>query len=309
MFIFLIFPFRALALETDNYFVWKTELKDSSHKINEYLNREIIEVLSTSTGDSCEELTNSISKSFASYFVHDDPIANWLMQNLDQHEMHPDRTDYVEESIYRDPYLFYIPKFGLAPNIQVSRRYFGMDKLSHFGATGKHYYDRYRKALKRGKSDTVAMREAISYGIREENTLYGYWASGVFSFADLEADYQGMLFYKNLCASTVNPYLEKRESGQWAMRRSVDIKDYVNAYWDESYNLSYRLPKNWKKVSRIIKADYCSLLHTKRVKDRFDLYSEDQPSFSVQHLRTLQDENSPKVPNPLLAQSLETLCH
>lgn len=306
--LFILLSFSAYCLEADNYIVWDKELDDSSIEINQFFNEKIHEAILDSRGTSCSQITKKISKTFASYFVNDDPIANWLMQQLDTNKMYPLTTDYVSESIYRDPFLFYIPKFGLSPSIQVRGRYFGMDKLSHFGATGMHYFNKFNHALSRGKSVTQAYQLAIDHGIREENTLYGYWASGVFSFADLEANFQGMLFYKNLCSSPTRPYLAKRNDESWYLKKPFDIKKYVSGFWDESYNLSYRLPGNWKKVSNVLRRDYCPLIQTIQVTERFNQYSDDFPSFSVTHLKALQRSRDSKVPNPLIKQSLEALC-
>lgn len=291
------------SLETDNYFAWTLQLNDSSSRIDEFFNQQIAEQVSQTPSASCEELTDKVAKRFASYLVHDDPIAQWLMPRLSVEEIRPADFAWVAESIYRDPFRFYIPKFGLAPNIQVNDVYFGLDKLSHFGATGKLYYDRYRKALKSGRSEAEARQAAIDHGIREEKTLYGYWASGVFSYADLEADYQGMLFYLDLCAGSTAPFVRKDAAGQWTVAAAFSIAKYVNGNWDETFNPSYRLPGNWQKVAPVLKAEYCDLRHTPIVLERMNHYQTMPASFSVSYLATLD-----VLPDPREEQDFEALC-
>ena len=49
-------------------------------------------------------------------------------------------------------------------------------------------------AIKKGDSHKVSMEKAIDLGIIGEKNILGRYASGVFSFADLEANFQGLLF-------------------------------------------------------------------------------------------------------------------
>ncbi len=131
----LILPMTAVALETDNYIVWGQELKDSSSHINHFFSENIelaLQNIPLHADKSCVQMTKLIAKDFASHLVHDNPVENWLFKRLTSQEMYPENMNYVHGSIYREPYLFYIPWFGLAPNIQVNGFYFGTDKLSHF---------------------------------------------------------------------------------------------------------------------------------------------------------------------------------
>lgn len=304
----LLMPLSARALETDNYHAWNYELADSSALINQLLNERVVETLKTSQAKTCRQVTAAIAKNFASYFVHDDPITDWLMPQLTPEQVRPLSRDYVSESIYRDPFRFYIPRFGLAPNIQVNDFYFGLDKLSHFGATGKLYLDAYQKALRSGADEASALARAIDHGLQEENTVYGYWASGVFSYADLEANFQGLRFYQRLCDAGAGSYLQQDQSKTWSLVQAIDIADYVNAHWDETFNPSYFLPGNWRKIAPVLQANYCSLRHTRLVQERFLRYQKSQRSFSVEHLSALRAMGHRHVPDPSVDQSLEQLC-
>lgn len=266
----------AMALETDNYLAWDKTLSDSSAHINRFLSDSIKSALTQIPNHrmkSCDEMTVLIGKEFESRLVHDNPVENWLFTILTDKEMFPSDLHYVEDSIYREPYRFYIPWFGLAPNIQVNGYYFGTDKLSHFASTGMIYFRIFRDQIRKNKSSLAALKRAIDWGIRDEKTVHGFWASGVFSYADLEANYQGLLFFQRFC-STENSFLQRSNDGNWSLVNPPEIKEFINGAWDESYLLSYRKPLNWKKVAAIIKAKYCEKFQTTRVQKRFSYYKE-----------------------------------
>ena len=264
---------KVFALETDNYIVWDKDLKDSSASINRYMN-ELIED-SRSRSSSCEQMSKIVGSRLRSVLVHHNPIENWLMQNLSSAEVFPTSIHYVSQSIYRDPFLPHIPKFGLAANVQVNDYYFGTDKLSHFASTGYDYYKIYQKSLKAGLSPKMALYRAIDFGVRDEKTLHGYWASGVFSYADLEANYQGLRFYLGLCTSSEDAFR---------------IEDYVNGYWDETFYHSHRLSRNWLKVSKVLSSTVCYLKSSPRVTSRMSYYTRTSvPSPSMKYLDSLSD--------------------
>lgn len=299
----LCLPFSSFALETDNYLAWNRQLRDSSTHLNQYLSDSIGNALANIPDHetkSCEEMTSLISKQFESHLVHDNPVENWLFRVLTNEELYPDNLHYVEDSIYREPYRFYIPWFGLAPTIQVNGYYFGTDKLSHFSSTGMIYYKIFQTELRRRNSQSIALKKAIDWGVRDEKTLHGFWASGVFSYGDLEANFQGMRFYQRFCSGR-NSYLQKSRNGEWILSVLPDIREFINGSWDESFLLSYRKPENWKNVSVVLKNNYCEKFQSIEVQKRFSYYTKTlKLSESQEYLSQL---NSLPV-----AQSFTALC-
>lgn len=295
----LLTSLGAQALETDNYLVWNRELKDSAHHIDRYFSETISAALKRIPDHekmSCEQVTMEVSREFISRLVHDNPVENWLFSELDEDEMFPRNLNYVEESIYREPYRFYIPWFGLAPNIQVNGFYFGTDKLSHFASTGRTYFKIYRKHLAGGSTSEDAEKKAIDWGIQDEKTLHGFWASGVFSYADLEANYQGLKFYKDLCEKN---HLQKIGNA-WVLSKETRISDYVGPGWDETFEASYRQPGNWQKVAPALKNIYCPVSGDPAVIRRMRYYRQNfKPSLSRSYLDSLS------LPEP---QSFSALC-
>ncbi len=310
--ILLTLSLNAFSLETDNYLTWNLELEDSSEKINHYLEKEINKALSEINSKSkpltCFEVTSKIAMRFKARFVHDNPIETWLLKNLDPNEFYPATRDYIEESIYRVPYRFYLSSFGLAPNIQVKNIYFGMDKLTHFTSTGRHYFTIFQGKMKRSPSLEEAEKAAIDYGLLDEMTLHGFWASGVFSYADLEANYRGLQFYKNFCFNKNKNYLRKNEEHKWILIKSPRIEDYVSPLWDETFNPSYFLPNNWKKILPTIKEEYCFMRKENKVRNRIQYYKEiTRSSFSEQYIQSLKNQDSLTTPYDL-HQTLANVC-
>jgi hypothetical protein len=86
--------------------------------------------------------------------------------------------------------------------IKVYGVYFGTDKLVHFHQLGSQYYDRYQMLLRRGMAPEEARREVVEYfsekAVLAEGRGFGTLLTGVYSNADMVANYLGFLFLLNL---------------------------------------------------------------------------------------------------------------
>lgn len=300
--LFTLFMTNAFALETDNYIVWDRDLRDSRQDVNQYFSAEIEKVLEQNAGKnkSCKDIKAAIAKNFKSIGVKDNPVENYIVSHLKKDQFYPHTFDYIPESIYRDEFLPHLSMFGLSPNIQVNGYYFGTDKLSHFASTGYLYYLIWSASQKKG--ETEALVTAITYGVKDEQSLHGYWASGVFSFADLEANFQGLQFYRRMCGEK-DPYLKQSETGDWKLVKKPDFAEYVSGDWDESYRNSYFVSGNWNKVAPVLE-NYCENLNSVRVRLRHLYYkTTTKKSFSSLYLEGLKQANVIKKP-----QSLKALC-
>ena len=115
----------------------------------------------------------------------------------------------------------------LSPNIKVTGKKkksfrIGVDKLGHFAQQGYEYWE---LVTRKGKT----IKEAKSYGSLTEIGKYGLgedmpFGTGVYSFADLEANLQGYKFYKWLETS--------------APSSTFALKDYVSQKWNEEINVN-----------------------------------------------------------------------
>lgn len=122
----------------------------------------------------------------------------------------------------------------MADNLLVNKICIGDDKLGHFFQQGWEYFRRFRR-ISRRNSKTVedGQRAAERYGDRLERGKFGLRGSGVYSKADLEANRQGLLFYREL---ETNP------------RLVFDIKRHVNPLWSEEFNPSQYKPRMAKQI-------------------------------------------------------------
>ena len=301
----------AFALESDQYLAWRKELKDVSTDINAYMNAQILQVVRMANNDNehlytCNDLRKKSLDVFRGFIVQ--KIEKWIEHNLGT-EMLPDANTsnrkYYNMSIYYFKYSGVARILPMGHNLQMNNIYFGADKLAHFLSTGMRYFNVYNKYIEKGYSENDALRKAIDFGIRLERTVLGYWPSGVFSFGDLEANYQGLLFYRNLCEGS-NPYLI-RDGNMWKVKNEVDLRDYIGPYWDETFNLSHFNFFKWFKVKRNLK-NYCKIKDSELVVKRMSYYkSVAQESFSVKYLNDLRTKKDKRIPHPE-KRSLDTVC-
>ena len=197
--------------------------------------------------------------------------------------------DYFNMSIYATK-KFDVSKFySLSRNININGIYVGTDKLSHWMSTGERYFKKYKKALQRGKSEEEAFRHAINYGIFLDRYVLGGISSGVFSYGDLEANFQGLMFNRSFCRLDQESNYLKQENGVWKMQRRVDVRDYVNPNWDETFNPSLFSVLKWDMVKRNFKKENCQKLQNNVHASRFAYYQQIlKPSFSFKYIEDLK---------------------
>ncbi len=297
----------AHALETDNYLSWGVTLPDASEDINKLIQTQIEEVISSAKEDvNCRTITFRIANRFKTT-PRRKLFEDWSTHSLSE-KMFPTSPYYLKQSIYQNTRRVYLSKSGLSPNMQANGIYFGVDKLSHFGSTGRRYLKVYLKEIRKGRTPEEAEKKAIRMGLSNEAGILGLWPSGVFSYGDMEANFQGFRFYKKLCLDESDTYLEKVD-GRWKLAKSADIRNYISPYWDESFNLSYRAPGMWNVTSRIIKEKYCPMKENSEVQARMDIYRNfPHKSASLEYIRELQLTGYHQAPIPAEKQSVEKLC-
>ncbi len=135
--------------------------------------------------------------------------------------------------------------FGFGPTINVGGVYFGTDKIGHFFSQGRKFYGRYRSM---GDEAKAARRSVLT-----EKGLFGRLTTGVYSNADLVANYEGHRFYRSLFHDGV--VAGKAAIFRW--RKGVPIKqraftwaDHVNSFWDEALNANVYSPRLLPYVER-----------------------------------------------------------
>lgn len=154
------------------------------------------------------------------------------------------KTSY-KQSIYRTAPINYI---SISETVNLYGFEFGIDKIAHYFQQGYTYYKIYQRNRTKGLSEKEAARKAVRWGRFTENTYYGTLAGGVFSNADLAANYIGMKFYENLTheiklGSETRPPILVLKNGFWAFNENINvrnslIKPFLSNHLNEAYNPS-----------------------------------------------------------------------
>lgn len=292
----------AQALEGDQYYAWGRSLEDSADALNARIQltieRELERINAAANGRQlgCEQVVDRLAPRFKQFIFQD--IEIWLL-----HSSFVDRIPATEEEdrsyrdrfLYRDTHLFDIgTKVPPSLTIEIDGIRVGTDKLSHFFSEGAWYYKWYRNRMRPGADREQVLDGIVRRGALWERTILGLLASGVFSVGDMEANYQGMRFFVELCEGD-SPGLTATDEG-WRTARRFEIREYVTPSWDESYVPASFGRRRWKKVRPVL-LEYCPLLHDPWVVAQRARYRKrDRPSRTLRVIEALVDEGKLKDP-------------
>ena len=185
------------------------------------------------------------------------------------------------ESIYA---AFPSNYFTISETVNLFGEQFGTDKIAHVFQQGYTYLRIYQRALARGLPKTEAIKKACDWGRKSERTFYGNLVSGVYSNADLAANFAGFKFYQNLTeeikiGEKVKSPIVVLENDAWKFNETVNLgenllKPFVSAHLNEALNPSIytsvfglrrsvrnhvknRACGDWKKIySSFLRRDY-----------------------------------------------------
>ena len=182
----------------------------------------------------------------------------------------------LNDSIYRD--INYIEGFSLniselSDVVRVSGHLVGLDKLGHFFAQGWQYFE-----LTQEEGGNI--EQALQWGKEQEDGKYGYTTTGIFSFADLVANFNGLRFWNRVLGKNDDPLLgfvanlldspyvtcniqvvaslkHMKIVKAWEYNKKFDLSVYIDGVWDEGNNCnSYADPVIEEKVSlRTVEVD------------------------------------------------------
>ena len=264
------------ALETDQYYAWGRPLADSTDAVNARFDLELERALAGFPADAppeeCTEISIAYRKRLRFILFHS--IQLWAMNSslVARIPADPDENrEYRKTNLYsRHPLIDPGTWMPFTPTIEVAGVRIGTDKLSHLVSSGWTYYSTYRKALEsNGHEPQEAVRAAVRRGILEESLMLGGMTSGVTSVADIEASLQGLRFYRDLCDGD-DPILQKK-SDEWVVTRPIELRDYVEPRWDESYQPPIYSRRRWRKVRPVLET-YCNRLADPQVVEMLRRY-------------------------------------
>ena len=321
-FIFICtFAFKAgVTAEIDSVTPRKLKLDNSVDNINIIFNQRIIEGIEKANVQSfyieemedievigeekyCDEVTlyTELRKAIFQSFT-----ASWGLKGYDLDKQlrsllaSQSYSLLLNDSIYRD--VDYLE--GLSLNLKelsdvvnIDGHLIGLDKIGHYFAQGWRYYELTHY-------DGHSIEQALEWGKQKEAGLFGYTTTGIYSYSDLAANFNGWRFWnkvllkqddplKGVIANIFNrPYVtceiqiidsfRNREIVRaWDFNTRFDLSDYIDGAWDEGNNCnSYADPIIEEKVtSRInyvdpgfacpFRAEYCA-----EARDKYGYYAK-----------------------------------
>ncbi len=243
-------PLRAA--EIDSLTDRALALDDSSAPLERRLNAALEVGVSRANQESpgCDEETlyRELRRALATPF-----IGHLIAESLNEDESLDRRRIRREDSIYRDLGLLdniSVHWKDLSAVVRVGEVLIGVDKIGHFVVEGWEYFE---TAYLEGAGIAAAM----DWGERTEKTYFGSYTTGVFSYADLVADFEGMRFWLRVLGRADDPlhtgwrdrrpYVSCRRrfwiagARRWQLSRELDLDRYLTPVWDEAVNCcSYR---------------------------------------------------------------------
>ena len=84
--------------------------------------------------------------------------------------------------------------------------------------------------------------QAAKHSAYTERAIFGQVTTGVYSNADLVANYEGFLFYLSLFQDNVidgKKAILLWSGDHWEIQRPFTWADHVNQYWDEALNINH----------------------------------------------------------------------
>ena len=292
----LLAPCMLIAAEVDSFTPRELELEDSANDINTIINQRIREGVAKANADrrivedvegielitrrddcDVDDLYTSLRKSiFQSY------TASWGLKGYDldlQFRKLLSQKTYalpLRDSIYRD--IDYLEGFSLNLKelthvVNIGSNLVGLDKIGHFFAEGWQYFEI-------GEEEDGGLGEAIVWGRGKEEGMFGTTTTGIFSYADMVANFNGWRFWNRVLLEEPDPlnsFVERlfdrayvscdiqvieslrqlRVVRAWEVNRRFDLRDYIDGTWDEGNNCnSYADPVIEEKVENRIAEIY-----------------------------------------------------
>lgn len=226
-------PSTAVAYETDQHTGRGADIADSTAVLNAKVNETIAGIVANwDEGHDQMAVVDAFYRELGGkHWV--DRLERWAMKSPDVERLDVGRY----ESIFAGQpfYATRVAKFfGTGATIRVNDQLIGSDKIGHFISQGRKFYKRY---LVFGSEELAAERSAYT-----ERAIFGQLSNGIYSNADLVANYEGHRFFRSLFEDEIipgKPAILRWEDDGWIVQRDFDWADHVNEYWDEALNINH----------------------------------------------------------------------
>jgi hypothetical protein len=242
---FIFSESTTLAYEVDN-FTDRDKIKlDSLSKLDEITNNILSKATTGVRKERGKECNVVFLRQEILRWIRPDPAGQleiWLevTDKIDRTHVGLSKSIYQDITFADSPILAIV---GIGRSILLNGHIVGTDKIGHFFMQGLSYYD----LVKDGKP-----LEKVLVEDHHEDGVWGMATSGVKSYSDMAANYQGYRFWSELTAGA-NPYIRCDDKQGWVNNRKFTWADYANPAWDEALNCSEFRPVIGAKVEKYLK--------------------------------------------------------
>lgn len=244
---FFVITLSAQSAEVDHFTGRHDPLSDSSAKINYLANKKIrtalLDLKKSKKGCSEDALYSVLRKIFANH--RNGELTMTIIDNdsIEKRITTFDQSVFGQWSAWDGLVLgsSFFKKSGLAisPLVRIGDHIVGADKFEHLFGRGFQYFTNYYL-----KKKNIA--DAVKRGVFDEKLIFGgnKLATGVFSYADLSANFNGMRFWNHMLQlredvleQNLGPYITC-ENNVYVQVKEIDFRDYMDESMDEAINCS-----------------------------------------------------------------------
>jgi hypothetical protein len=236
----------AAAAEIDSVTGRTVPLRDASSALDTRIRAALRAAVDSANerGTACdpEDLYRQLRRALARPF-----IGHRIAEDLNRAEDLDTLRIPFRDSIYRDLAFFdaiSVHLKDLSAVMRLGDDRVGVDKIGHFFVEGWKYFEI-------AYLDGEGVEAALDWGERAERTYFGLYTTGIYSYADLTANFEGMRFWLRLLDPERDPlgrggWFDRptvtcgrrfwTREPRWRIRRKVHLARYVNGAWDEEVN-------------------------------------------------------------------------
>lgn len=230
----------ASAYEVDNFTGRDQLTRDSTASVDRKVNEILDKAAREANRDSPAHCNRVILRREILRWVRPDPVSFlelWatFSDDVQQVRIGSDQSIYSGASLTEAPAIWLA---GIGRSLRVNGHVIGTDKIGHFFMQGFDYFS---------QTENGATLESILRDGHGEDGIWGLPMTGVKSYADMSANFQGYRFWKQLYSGK-NPYFRCAEGKGWVRQREFAWSEYVNDSWDEAINCSEMKPSLEQKV-------------------------------------------------------------
>jgi hypothetical protein len=243
--LFALGSMAARSSEIDSFSQRYQPLRDATRIVEAqtriFWDQALAEANDTRSGCNEDRLYKSLRKRFGNHLFGE--MSKWLAKSRDlpARAVAPDNSIYRGLSLGESIVLSSFRKQGNGRVIRMGEHEIGADKFEHFWGSGFAYF---RKGFLRREIPSIV--PALLHGQKMEGGLFGATMTGVYSFGDLSANFNGMRFWNHVLgrytdplgsSQNLGPYVACRE-GRWTTLEYPRWSKYIDASWDEGINCS-----------------------------------------------------------------------